>query len=241
MVDDGRVGSTQRGCAAYVEKAGKRSLVDEVVVELNALGRMATMEFALSVGRLIIDRFYGGEFMAWRSRGPKNASFRALAKHPELPMSPAALYRSVAMYELCVRLKGNSWKHLSTSHMRLVLPLGPDAQQLLLQEAERRRWTVRQLELEIGKHAGLTAKNGSGGLQKVQPARRLKAMMRALDRCLDASERLVGLDEGMMTDETRQMMAALEARLKTVCSALEESLARLDRGQGCGCPEARSA
>jgi hypothetical protein len=73
-------------------------LVERVVLELNTLGRAATFEFTLSVGALIINRLYGGHLQAWRSRGPKCASFRRLAKHPSLPMSAGSLYRCVAIF-----------------------------------------------------------------------------------------------------------------------------------------------
>src|SRR3974377_309327 len=78
--------------------------VERVVRQLNALCKTATFDFAMSVGKLIIDNFYSGDLGAWRNRGAKNFSFRRLAKHPDLPMSASALYWSTAIYEVSRRV-----------------------------------------------------------------------------------------------------------------------------------------
>ena len=98
--------------------------IDIVVAQIKRLTRVASLEFALRVGAVIIHHFYDGDTEAWRSRGPKVSSFRRLAEHPELPLSAGALYRCVALYELCERLNAPSrWEHLGASHLRLVLGL----------------------------------------------------------------------------------------------------------------------
>lgn len=124
-------------------------LVNQVVASIGELSRAAALDFALSVGCLIIDQLYGGDLNAWRSRGTKAMSFRKLAKHPELPMSPGALYRSVAIYELSARLGCARWQSLSASHLRLVLPLPPQEQSELLARADEERWTLSRLEREV--------------------------------------------------------------------------------------------
>src|SRR5689334_13773044 len=69
--------------------------IDRLVLELNSICKTATLDFAIAVGRSIIAGCYGGDLESWRARGEKDASFRKLARHRLLPMSPAALYRSV--------------------------------------------------------------------------------------------------------------------------------------------------
>src|SRR6185437_7260192 len=119
-------------------------------LKLNRLCRRSTLDFALSVGRLIVAELYVGDLEHLRSRNPrKDSSLRKLAKHPDLPMSPAGLCRSVAMFELHERLGGASWKHVSTSHMRLVLPLAPADQEHLIRMAEKNRWTTRRLADDV--------------------------------------------------------------------------------------------
>ncbi len=90
---------------AFLERAPAHDgKVERLVQQLNGPCKTATFEFAFSVGRLVIDGFYAGKLSAWRSRRGKDASFRKLASHPNLPMSAAALYRSTAIYELCQRV-----------------------------------------------------------------------------------------------------------------------------------------
>jgi len=125
--------------------------IQRVVVQLNNICKTATLDFALAVGQLIVTNFYGGDLDRWRARGGQpELPLRKLAKHPDLPMSFLALYRSVSIYEICARLGIRSWKHISTSHIRLVLPLRTTDQVRLLELAEGHRWTVRRLDHEIG-------------------------------------------------------------------------------------------
>jgi hypothetical protein len=139
--------------ATPVGDADASDRIEHVVLKLNGICRAATYEFATAVGRLVIDEFYRGDPTKWRERGLKSVSFRKLSRHPRLPMSPAALYRCVAIYELCQRIGIKEWRHVSTSHMRLVLPLGAVEQKRLLLHAEADRWSVRQLTEEIRKWA----------------------------------------------------------------------------------------
>jgi hypothetical protein len=127
-----------------------QKLVNQVVAELNMLCKSATFDFALSVGNLIVAKFYQGDVNAWRSRGPKDASFRTLSRHPDLPMSPSSLYRCVATYEVCQRIGIISWKHVSTSHIRVILPVPHEEQSRLLKAAEANRWPVGRLVRPAG-------------------------------------------------------------------------------------------
>ena len=121
--------------------------VDFVVARIKRMVRQAGLEFALNVGSVIIYHFYGGDVCAWQSRGPKTASFRRLAAHPDVPLSAAALYRCVALFELCGRLNAPTrWTHLGASHLRLVLGLPSHVQENLLVTANAERWTVRVLQ-----------------------------------------------------------------------------------------------
>lgn len=59
-------------------------VLDEVTNALNGLARTSAFEFARVAGNLIVERFYGGDFSAWRTRGVKDASFRKLAERAEM-------------------------------------------------------------------------------------------------------------------------------------------------------------
>jgi hypothetical protein len=162
--------------------------VERVLVELNRLCRATTLEFALGVGKIVVDGFYEGDISAWRKRGVKDSSFRALARRPELPMSPGALYRSVAIYEVCERLGGSAqWKHVSTSHLRLVLGLKQEDQARLVALAEAKRMTVSQLEKEVAKvRPAISVRGGR------RPIPELARTLRTIRRCIDAQGQLVG-------------------------------------------------
>lgn len=124
----------------------ERDSVSVVVSTLEKLSREAALDYALQVGRVVIEHFYEGRADIWRTRGPKLSSFRRLADHPELPMSASMLYRCVAVYELCERLNVLSrWRGLTLSHLRVVLPLNTDEQERLLGAADRERWSVHEL------------------------------------------------------------------------------------------------
>jgi hypothetical protein len=206
-------------------------VADRVVLRLNAICRAATLDFALSVGRLIMTDVYGGDLAGWRDRNPKkDHSLRKIANHPDLPMSPAALYRSVAMFELCERLGTRSWKHVSTTHLRLVLPLGKDDQVQLLRDAEANRWSVRRLNSEIAglERAAPSACASRGGRKRLVG---LSNRIRALEKVLQTVNEMVSVeDDGLGPADAKDVTAAVDLlqRVARGCGVLE---ARWERRQ----------
>ena len=154
--------------------------VPQIVLELNALCKATTLEFALSVGAVVIRHACGGDIARFRSRKPKDdAALRRVANHPDLAMSASMLYGCVATYELSERIGIRSCRHISTSHIRLVLPLTHESQVQLLHSAEANRWSVRRLEIEV---EGLKdERKRRGGRRRPSP---LARTLRALDRDL---------------------------------------------------------
>lgn len=208
-------------------------LVEQVLLKLKALGREATLAFALSVGKLVITNLYRGNLDNWRSRDPrKSASLRRLAQHPDLPMSSAVLYRSVAMYEMFERLDLGSLTEISTSHIRLVLPLCPEAQARLLRQAQDERWTVRRLDDEV---AALLRENPGarcvrGGLRRRSG---LTRTMHVVERCAQSVDDLLGelRDGGEELSPESQRVAVDAVRTATqTCTLLEARLARTRPG-----------
>jgi hypothetical protein len=211
--------------------ADNEDIVDHVVRVLNAICKTATFDFAMSVGKLIIDRFYSGDLGSWRERGPKNVSFRKLAKHPDLPMSPSALYRSVAIYELSSRLGFNKWRYVSTSHFRVVLPLSSDLQSSLLLQAEEEAWTVDRLRTAIG-DAKRDVPEDRGGRRKTP---RLRKTLRTIERCLDDNS-LVGAkdDDVEFSPDSAHSVGELMRRLQQACAALENTVSDSERAAPVG-------
>jgi len=185
------------------------------------------LEFSIKVGKLIIDEFYDGDLAAWRKRGAKDHAFRALASRPELPMSRGGLYRAVALYEVCQRFgNGAHWRHLSSSHVRLVLGLNDEDQTRLLAAAETERLTVNQLEEEVTKvRASVSTSIVRGGRRRLPE---LIRTVRAIKKCIDAKGRLAGSGH----DPTRldpQLVEEITATLRLLRAACDELLSRLDQ------------
>jgi ActR/RegA family two-component response regulator len=211
---------TQAFVSRFVEPDAS---VDHVVRRLNAIGKRVTFALALSVGKLIIDSFYGGDLCAWRHRGAKDVSFRKLAKHPDLSMSASVLNRSVAIYELTCRLGINPHGHLSSTHLRVALPLKKDEQERVLRLAEAEGWSVTRLSEEIEDVLRSTPPPIGGGRRRQAPLRRT---LRALDKCLCESPGLASVDDlGEEISPERAMEAAsLLRRVQHACVSLERRI-----------------
>jgi hypothetical protein len=188
----------------------------------------------LAVGNLVVSNLYCGDINRWRSRDPtKDYSLRKLAKHPALPMSSNALYRCIAIFEVCERLGVRSWKHVSTSHVRLVLPLPLGEQAKLLEATEANRWSARRLDDEV---AALMRRDPSscqrrGGRKRASP---LTEKMRTVQKMVTTLNELLGPDEHAITDPSPESArAAIDLLQKAAqrCAVLKERLARHVPGQ----------
>ncbi len=199
--------------------------IDEVVNQLNGICRTSSLEFALKVGAVIIHHFYGGDTKAWRDRGPKVNSFRRLAEHPELPMSAGALYRCVAVFEMCDRLRAPSkWRRLGASHLRAVIGVPPDRQENLLAKANEERWSVQFLQTKAQE---LREGRPRGGRRPQSP---LEKNLRALDQCLRDCEGAFDRVEAHKLeelDQSLQLLTKMRASVDELTRAVEVRRGRL--------------
>jgi hypothetical protein len=194
--------------------AGASDVVERVVEELCRVSRTAALEFAVRIGTIVIERFYGGDTEQWRSRGAKQTSFRKLAAHPLLPMSPGALYRAVAICELTRRFAGRpSVTHLGCSHLRAVLGLSVDHQRRLLDVAYLSQWTVDRLEREAALVRPLLRKGGR------RPSSPIVRAIRVVRRCVE-NELVSALDELEPTFDAARA-AVLVKSVQEACTELE--------------------
>lgn len=159
-----------------------------VVNKLCQLTRESTLDYAIRVGSLVIHYFYGGNMTDWRKRGPKAQSFRRLASHPELPMSASALYRCVAVFELCERLNVVSrWSRITVSHIRVVLGITEPEQSRLMVRANAERWSVQRLQEEARKVGRAPRNRGRAAPTELDRlARTLKKLVDSSCAVLDA-------------------------------------------------------
>jgi hypothetical protein len=201
--------------------------VELVVAQIRQICRDSSLEFALRVGGVVIHHFYGGDVDAWRSRGPKLHSFRRLAEHSELPMSPAVLYRCVALFEMCERLKAPSrWRRLGASHLRTVIGLDPDTQQRLLSRANSEQWTVKSLQQEALRCRSVASPRG-GRRPRSTLAKSLASVRRSLSECEAGLEReIAALSPAELERTTTLLSETLEQVAKLARAAAQRRAAR---------------
>ncbi len=136
-----------RGSAAVLVCAPD---IDGLVRELGDLYHAAGLELTVAIGRLILDRIYGGDLAAWRSRGRKDISFRKLERHPDLPFRASTLSKAVAVYLISQRRPDLLQLHnLGPSHLQELAGLERALQDRLIDQANEERWTVKRVRAEV--------------------------------------------------------------------------------------------
>lgn len=208
------------------------AVIESTVREVNELARHAGLELALQLGKLIVDRFYGADLTAWRTRGTSDASLRKLAAHPELQVSASGLSRAIGVYDLCTRLEGVSGlKHLAVGHYRAVLGLKDKPAQRLLTSASEKEWTVEKLETEARKW-----RKGDGASRGRKPdphfvkgIRRLGKVVEEGDSWFDDLDRVDELDA-----EEAEALWKTVTGVKLRCEELQARLAGKVQGFGEG-------
>jgi hypothetical protein len=210
--------------------------VDAAARRINAISRAATLEFALEIGRAVIETLYQGRLNEWRSRGRKEIGLRQLATHPNLSISASTLYRSIAIYELCERVgRCGPLRHLGVSHLRAVLAAPEDKQTALIKRAEEEKWSVSRLESEVDKEQARASRGGRPrSPEYVKSIRRMNQLVapRALD----------GLDEAdrLSPAEARELLAMVSC-LRERIALIERMLIRPARERGSATPRLASA
>lgn len=193
-----------------VEDSVSDAKIRTLVGQLNAVCRRNTLSFAISIGEVVVRELYGGDLAVFRQRLPhKKASLRKLANHPDLAISPAALYRSISFYELFARMGGRKWEHLSTSHLRLVLPIPPSDQERLLESAEAQRWSVERLDREVALLDG--AQTARGGRRRRSA---LVTAVASLQKALLQISELLKRNADASPESEREVTVLLERALR---------------------------
>jgi len=216
------------------ESTNESNVVDATAHDISRLHRAHGLEFACAVGRLIIDRFYGGDRDAMRQRRRGCPSLRRLAEHPALPMSASSLHRALAVFEVVERLESSArWSHLGPSHVRTVLPLPHERQADLLEAAEAGAWTVERLALAVREAKGSLRRESRARTRGGRPPLpRFVKTIRALSRLAEADEALYGdLDRAAhLAREERERLQAVLAKMKARCAELEVALSAASAG-----------
>jgi hypothetical protein len=139
-----------------LQESAKDDIVEAVVERIVRVHRDASLQLALDVGAIVVEKLYGGDIDKVRSRSHKDTSLRKLASHPKLPFSPATLWRCIGAYEIVRRFPAAvQLEHLTMGHILAVRALPPVRRPALLQEAAESRlpvaWLARRVAEEIEK------------------------------------------------------------------------------------------
>lgn len=190
--------------------------LSDLVSKLRSVYTLKTLEMTLQAGGLIARAFWGGNLACFRRRGTKDISLRKLAARPDLPMSASAIFRAVAVFELCERLPHvPGSKHLSVSHLHVVLGLPHRRQAELLDLAEREAWTVARL----GREAAREPRAQNRGRPRLP---RFVKTIRALRKFAQHDELFSDIDalESLNESELRELADTI-ARLRDRCEAMD--------------------
>jgi hypothetical protein len=130
----------------------QRTELDEVVFELNEAQTLGNLMTAKQMGRIIVERFFGGDTQTFRSDHKQHPTYRALAEHPELRPSYSSLWYAVAVYDHFQAIDEQIASALTLTHHRLLAHVrDPDERRSLAARAVTERMTAGDLDQAIQK------------------------------------------------------------------------------------------
>lgn len=191
--------------------------IEPVVQALRGVNATHSLQASLEAGEIIFRHVFEGDEQVLRARGKKCSSFRRLAAHPELKMSPSSLWRAVAVYELSRRFPEIAqYTHTGVGHVSVVFGLPAAEQFRLLRLTEAQRWTRRYLQ-KVAREVRRAHRAGGG-----VPRCRLIEQLEGLDmmvRDANADPQLPAIEEcearralGLMED-IRMRLQDIEGRV----------------------------
>ena len=182
---------------------------------------------AVAIGRIVLERLYGGSLDRWRDRGPKDGSLRRLAAALEARgargVSASALQQAVATLDIEQRVGVTGRPPLTASHVRAVIGLPEARHELLLGTAEAKNWTAERTDVAAARERKKLA---------TRPGRPPRPMfVKTLDRwqreLADRHTLFAGLEElDALSEADSRRMQATVAAMRDHCDALLAALAR---------------
>jgi len=210
--------SRARGLSVVASDAALAQVADEI----RTIASAAVLDFARGVGRVVLERCYGGDEAAWRSHGAKDVSLRRLADRlgDGARFGAASLYRCVAIHLVMRRLGPSAdWTNLTPSHVRLVLPLDASEQARLLLDAQDGAWSVRELE------AAVRARHAPSGRGRARVPGFVRAVRRMESAALDESQMFQDLERaGRLDPRTLEDLYGRVLRLREGLDLLQRAL-----------------
>lgn len=180
--------------------AEQRLELDALVLQLNSVQRGATLQTAYSIGKLVLDRVFGGDVSRFRQPTEGDVTWRALSEHPDLEVKHTALWYSVALHENYALLGEELASALSMGHHRLLAHVADaEARRGLAQRALSQELSVRALEQEVKDAKKPVEGQKKRGRKEIpEPLKRLGRAVKELkdlkvDDALDAGTRAKAL------------------------------------------------
>ena len=201
------------------------AVIADVADSIRQMDRAHGLSLVVSVGRLIVEKLFGGDTAEIHRRGRKGATLTRLAEQPDLPFSHSQLSRTVGVYESVAQFGPvESWRNLTITHVRIVLPLPAPERQALLQKAEAKAWPVTKLDAEA-KTARNKAKSakGAGGRPPDSPTTRaVKILTRTTEQQAEAVEIVADADD--FKEEDAMAIIAAATALELQCGEIQERM-----------------
>jgi hypothetical protein len=215
------------------EVAVDEALICAVVTRINEIHRRRGLETAREIGEHLLAAFFGGHIEAFRAKGKKHASLRALADRQDLDISSTTIWYSIAVLEQLRQLPGDIGAALPMSHHRLLLPVkNNQLREELAREAVQHGLTKRDLEAKIkGLNESTEQSNGVRPGRPVLPgwAKGLAAARRSIEEAAgyNVTEADVVLHGAELVqarlDEVTATMAALDGLRAKLSAVLQQA------------------
>ena len=206
---------TARAAAPKEEKS-----IDRAVAAIRRLRHASSINFAIGVGRIVVEHIFGGDIKEVRRKGPKAKTLQELANRPDLPISARDLSVAVGIYELLDRVnvlgEVPTWELLGYSHVRALLPAPPKEQERLFEAASEHKWTVRVLSAEVAK----VVTEPKGGRRRASGV--VKAVA-ALAKNIDGLTKAVATQGSLPARERKSVKDTL-ARASDAIAKLQQAL-----------------
>lgn len=196
--------------------------LDEVVDTINRLYIAGGLQVALSIGRYLIDTFFGGDPQVFRDVGRKATSFRKLAARDDLRVSHSFLWYACSIVGQLDEIPQEVREALPISHHRALLPLrDAEAKAVLARRIVDEDLSRREVEGEVRRlreAAGQVSRGGRPPLPAVvKVVNRIAAAVRAGgESAVDSLDPTQARELVMEVDQQIAALTALRERFAEV-------------------------
>ena len=207
------------------EKAVDSVLVQSAVQRINEIHRNKGIETARAIGEYLLDAFFDGDVTAFRSKGKKHASLRALAVRDDVAVSYTVIWYSIAVLEVLRQLPADIGAALPLSHHRLLVHVkDEDLRRELAEVAVEDDLTKRQLAEKI---KALEAEEALEGKKAGRPALPLWAKSLAPVRKAIEAAAASEISDSEVREKGTKLVEARLAEVEATMCALEQLRAKL--------------